>query len=84
MQRDTILGTGTAGTETNTTPRGLLLRAWHDHLELPCRWSPHHEEMSVEWVALTHTSFYEGRLRETTEFPPRWAGQHSRNGAPFF
>jgi hypothetical protein len=61
--------------ETNTTtPRGLLLRAWHDNPEHPCRWSPHHEEMSVEWVALTRTSFYEGQPRETAEFPPRWVG----------
>jgi hypothetical protein len=59
-QRDTILGIGTARAETNTTPRGLLLRAWHDHPELHCHWSPHHEEMLAEWVTLTRTSFYEG------------------------
>jgi hypothetical protein len=85
MPWDIILNTETVGTETNTTtPRGLLVRAWHDHPELPCHWSPRHEEMSVEWVALTRTSFYEGRLRETMEFPPRWTGQHSRGGTPFF
>jgi hypothetical protein len=85
MQWDTILSTRINGTETNTTtPRGLLLRAWPDHPELPCRWSPHHEEMSVEWVALTRTSFYEGRLWITMGFPPRWAGRHSQDGATFF
>jgi hypothetical protein len=40
--------------------------------------------MLVGWVGLTRTSFYEGRLRETAGFPPRWAGQHSQDGAPFF
>jgi hypothetical protein len=85
MRRNTILGIEIAGTETNTTtPRGLLLQAWHDRLELPCRWSPHHEEMSTKWVALTHTSFYEDRLWETVGFPPRWAGRHSQDDAPFF
>jgi hypothetical protein len=82
---DTILDTETVGTETNTiTPRGLLLQAWHGHPGHPYRWSPRHEVMSGEWVSLTRTSFYEGWLRETMGFPPRWAGRHSRDGAPFF